>query len=753
MKKRTMRRCAAFLCAAVLLATSAFRTVYAQEEAQPVETGQEESVEAALTQEPLPEAEEPADAETEELFEEEEAETEGPGSEQEEPEAEGSDAEEEPETEEPEAEEEKHETEGSYEEEETEEQLFFAIAEDSIISEDELRSYDFSSKRLLVAGDIIDPENELSSYGGVHLMQYADAQMTGNAYSYYYGRAAFVFIDSVVTVADGNSAAVAAGSMTEDANPIGELAQAVAEYPDRTYDIALIDTGVNISTAGAVSMLGDDISDANGHGTKMAGLICEQDPGARILSIKALGADGTGDATAVYAAVRYAIEQNVSIINLSISAVNRTENALVKEAIEEAISAGITVVGAAGNSGTDATYFIPGCISSAVIIGACDEAGYRLASSNYGNTVDYYVTGNSTSEAAARYAGYLSAGKSGIDNILVFDGTGAPEEEPESGTVVFHYTFADGYAAADDQVVQTISFITTPLSYDFIGMGDGTNYSDQAFTITGGGVSGYNIGYCIEPNKHQPATGTYENTTVTRTTNEAFAKVLYYGCGGPGDITVPYGTRFSSIDGSDTSWQVRHALTHVVASRVAVEQGFVADNNYTRGLSAAGIAAAEELYSEIMSKPAPSGLTVYIATPSADEQTMIFVGEYNPVAAVTVVKSSAAPDITDGNSCYELQGAVYGLYADAACTAEAGRFTILSDGTSDQLEVSSGTYYIKEISAPRGYLPDISVHPVTLEAGTSQTVELADSPGLDPVGVLLGKVDENGEDSDTRLYV
>ena len=96
-------------------------------------------------------------------------------------------------------------------------------------------------------------------------------------------------------------------------------------------------------------MIGVNTADENGHGTKMAQLVVEQNPNVSILSIKALGADGTGDVSAVYAAIRYAIDKKVSVINLSMSAVATAENAALTSIIDEATAAGIAVVGAAGD--------------------------------------------------------------------------------------------------------------------------------------------------------------------------------------------------------------------------------------------------------------------------------------------------------------------------------------------------------------------------------------------------------------------
>ena len=58
------------------------------------------------------------------------------------------------------------------------------------------------------------------------------------------------------------------------------------------------------------------------------------------------------------------------------------------------------------------------------------------------------------------------------------------------------------------------------------------------------------------------------------------------------------------------------------------------------------------------------------------------------------------------------------------------------------MEVDAGTYYIKEIKAPKGFVLDQKVHPVTVTAGRTAVVKVKDLPQLDPVGVLLGKIDK-----------
>ena len=58
------------------------------------------------------------------------------------------------------------------------------------------------------------------------------------------------------------------------------------------------------------------------------------------------------------------------------------------------------------------------------------------------------------------------------------------------------------------------------------------------------------------------------------------------------------------------------------------------------------------------------------------------------------------------------------------------------------IEVDAGTYYVKETKAPKGFVLDKKVHPVTVTAGKTAVLKVKDLPQLDPVGVLLGKIDK-----------
>lgn len=316
----------------------------------------------------------------------------------------------------------------------------------SIDKDEKLNDLDFSTCRLLVGSSVEDVLNDvsvLSTYNGVSLLQFPSEDATKRAYIALSKVADFVNVDTAdFEVSD--IANVEKDEMSEGINPIGELSEADTEEVSQSNVIAVIDTGSSErdNVIERVSMLGDDVSDDNGHGDEMISKILSQDKDAKVISIKAMDSNGRGTTSSVYAGLQYAIEKKVDIINMSFVGIANEDNSSIKDLIETAINQGITVVGAAGNNGTDASYFIPGCVEGAYIIGAANSDGTRLESSNYGKTVDYNVVAGSTSEASALFTGYLSKHKA-IDDVnsnnLIYstDYKGKVEEptEPVTETV------------------------------------------------------------------------------------------------------------------------------------------------------------------------------------------------------------------------------------------------------------------------------------------------------------------------------
>ena len=168
------------------------------------------------------------------------------------------------------------------------------------------------------------------------------------------------------------------------------------------------------------------------HAGNMVTAITEQNPDAKILSVRVLGDDNLGTISSIVAGMEYAIAQDVDFINLSLYARKFLSNSVLAFEIQKAKDAGIEVVGAAGNDGADVINYMPGSVESAWIIGACAEEGNRIDSSNYGATVDYNVVGDSTSVSTARFTGYISKnGTEDINSDIIFTADGKTTDKEE----------------------------------------------------------------------------------------------------------------------------------------------------------------------------------------------------------------------------------------------------------------------------------------------------------------------------------
>lgn len=247
--------------------------------------------------------------------------------------------------------------------------------------------------------------------------------------------------------------------------------------------------------------------------------------------------------------------------------------------------------------------------------------------------------------------------------------------------------------------------------------------------------------YCANGLYATPPVGS--TLTVSESSNANLRKVLYYGYGGPGDMVL------NGLAGGN--WQNAIVITCDLVSYANCGSSLGANtfNGYHWKLNLGA------LYNQIISQPDPAqyGYTAYIAsTPGSGwSDSMQIVtpyqnlawGKYNPTGSLQISKVSANPDITDGNDCYKLEGAQYGLYTDAGATNQINTLTIGADGWSNKVDgLTAGTYYIKEIKAPQGYALDPTIYSIQVDGGTTATKELKDLPQSDPISVLLGKIDE-----------
>lgn len=124
--------------------------------------------------------------------------------------------------------------------------------------------------------------------------------------------------------------------------------------------------------------------------------------------------------------------------------------------------------------------------------------------------------------------------------------------------------------------------------------------------------------------------------------------------------------------------------------------------------------------------------------------------EETPNGKLQIKKSSALPNITDDNNCYSLEGAEYAIYSDANCNTEVGILTTGADGTTPELTLETNTYYVREVSSPKGFLLDTNTYKVTItdeHATTAYLLKVDDVPLVETVNLLLKKVDADTNES------
>lgn len=69
-----------------------------------------------------------------------------------------------------------------------------------------------------------------------------------------------------------------------------------------------------------------------------------------------------------------------------------------------------------------------------------------------------------------------------------------------------------------------------------------------------------------------------------------------------------------------------------------------------------------------------------------------------------VKKTTANEIVANGNAMYTIAGATFGIFSDQNCSNQIGTLTTNENGETNEVEVTAGTVYIKELSAPKGYM-------------------------------------------------
>lgn len=636
--------------------------------------------------------------------------------------------------------------------------------------------------RLVVEGKkkYVDKDAVTAQFGRMYVLQYDSESDATNTVDLLKSKGVKVNTEQILTVDDDVE--------TTDEVSTDVLDTAINKANDKTVKdytgkdvIALIDTGTDGSTVDAVSFVDNDVTDNFGHATKMIKTIRKQNKNAKILALKALDDNGNGTTASVVAALQYAIDSHVSIINMSFSGRSTEDKSLVESKVKEAIKAGITVVASAGNNGSIAYDYIPANIEGVITAGACDSKGTILNTSNYGNIVDWYINADATSQAASTVTGILSKdGKIKADEKIIFSSKSvkyASSKVDSNKTDDFTTDDSGGSSGGSGSggAYKTSSVDWVIYDDDKSALSDASN-EEQALK---------NIKDIIRNKIHTKYAEDdipYWKTFVTSGTDNHVKKVLrqavesckknYIKENGNaigfkprivavGICSVLYDGRLvapnkvwkyddTNAEADDTVWSSKWDTAAANASLQHHGTKYNANSNLFYAKDTNGTWGLRSLK--------------YLGTNSLsgnDNIRIVVLDDSTPgpqKGKLSIMKKSANPEITDNNPCYSLQGAEYGVYKTKAdATNDKNKVNTLIIGKyddteknknwSNEIELEAGTYYVKETKAPKGYALNPNAVKVVIEAGKNTWIgdksnDFVDYPQVDPVGILLGKVDK-----------
>ncbi|MGH7130428.1 MAG: S8 family serine peptidase [Phycisphaerales bacterium] len=225
--------------------------------------------------------------------------------------------------------------------------------------------------------------------------------------------------------------------------------------------VADLDTGIDVGhpdlpTPAATSSFisGQTVQDGNGHGTHTAGTIAAIDntdgvvgvaPSVTLLVGKVLADSGNGADSGIIAGINWARTNNADVVSMSLGGGAFSQS--FQDTITAAFNAGMVIVAASGNDGTDTPEY-PASYNNVISVAAVDSARNRASFSNFGPTISISAPGVNVFSTFSRSVGVTTAviwggvtktsttlQGSGVGNLTqpaVYCGLGNPADFPLS---------------------------------------------------------------------------------------------------------------------------------------------------------------------------------------------------------------------------------------------------------------------------------------------------------------------------------
>lgn len=195
-----------------------------------------------------------------------------------------------------------------------------------------------------------------------------------------------------------------------------QAAQTMAPNLGSGVTVAVIDTGLDLAHTAFKGSLSDPSTwqdfYANdsvpqdegtlgtggfGHGTNVAGIILQIAPNAKIMPLRVLGPDGSGDVATVARAIDWAVLKGANIINLSLGSPDNSK--VVQDAINRATAQGVLVLSSAGNDNVSKITYpaanaeLKGTGVNALSIGSVDASDVKSSFSNFASQLELVAPG------------------------------------------------------------------------------------------------------------------------------------------------------------------------------------------------------------------------------------------------------------------------------------------------------------------------------------------------------------------------
>lgn len=167
-----------------------------------------------------------------------------------------------------------------------------------------------------------------------------------------------------------------------------------------------------------------DQEDCNGHGTHVAGIVAGATYGvakaATVVPVRVMNCAGQGTTSTLLAGIDWILKTHPAgtpaVVNMSIGG---AKDEVINAATGELISAGMSVVVAAGNFNLDACTLSPASAEGVVTVGSISAGDIKSPFSNWGQCIDVFAPGSKIlSNNSANYAS--ASQKSGTSQSAAF---------------------------------------------------------------------------------------------------------------------------------------------------------------------------------------------------------------------------------------------------------------------------------------------------------------------------------------------